>query len=620
MDFNKHLFLQLALILLLFQTFALRAQDFMTNVHGRETFSLNGKWQYIIDPYETGFYDYRFKEKGEKDPGAYWNSGIPKDKTAMVEHGYDDQNTLMVPGDWNSQDDQFLYYEGTVWYKKSFDYQKKSPSNRVFVYFGAINYQAEVYLNGKKLGSHVGGFSPFQFEIAPSILKEKGNYLIVKVDNKRYKDAVPTVNTDWWNYGGITRDVMLIETPPIFVDDYFIHLDMPSSELQAVTKNAKVSGWVQLNGAKQGETITIEIPELKVKKEIKKTAALRTPFSMTLPKAELWSDTNPKRYEVVFSTANNEVRDQIGFRKIEVSGKDILLNGKPVFLRGICMHEEVPTEARRAHSQEDAIQLLGWAQELNCNFVRLAHYPHNEQIIRTADSLGLLLWSEIPVYWTIDFENPAVLNKAKYQLREMIARDRNRSSIIIWSVGNETPVSPARTEFMISLVKEAKSLDATRLISAALEVHYNRDMNTIDDPLGAHTDIVSVNEYLGWYVGLPSYCRTAQWKTIYDKPLIISETGAGAKEGFHADSLTRWSEEYQEWFYQEQVDMMKRMPDNYTGFTPWILVDFRSPKRNNPIYQEGWNRKGLIGDDGKKKKAFYILEEYYKEIEKENKY
>ncbi|MCV9387885.1 glycoside hydrolase family 2 protein [Reichenbachiella ulvae] len=589
-------------------------QDLLTHAYGRDTYSLNGEWQYIVDPYETGFYDYRFKEKHEKDPGAYWNPGIPKDKSSLIEHSYSDKNTLNVPGDWNSQDRLFLYYEGTVWYKKSFDYQKKKESNRLFLYFGAVNYQAEVYLNGKKLGSHKGGFTPFQFEISSEILKEKDNFVVVKVDNKRHKDEVPTVNTDWWNYGGITRDVMLVETPAVFVEDYFIDLDAPTATLKSKTKKAKAKGWVKLNGAKAGETVTVEIPELKVKQSIKYTGEA-TAFSLDLPKVELWSDVNPKRYEVVISAANDQLSDLIGFRQIEVSGKDILLNGKPIFLRGICMHEEIATEVRRANSEADALKLLGWAKELNCNFVRLAHYPHNEHIVRAADSLGILLWSEIPVYWTIDFGNPEVLKKAKTQLEEMITRDRNRPSIIIWSVGNETPVSETRTEFMKELVMRTRELDDSRLVSAALEVHYNKDKNTIDDPLGAYTDIVSVNEYLGWYIGLPSYCETAEWETIYDKPLVFSETGAGAKGGFHADSLTRWSEEYQEWLYEEQVKMMKRMPDNYTGLMPWILVDFRSPKRNNPVYQEGWNRKGLIDNEGNKKKAFYVLQKYYKEIE-----
>jgi len=251
--------------------------------------------------------------------------------------------------------------------------------------------------------------------------------------------------------------------------------------------------------------------------------------------------------------------------------------------------------------------------------VRLAHYPHNEYMTRAADSLGLLVWSEIPVYWTIDFKNDEVLEKAKKQLDEMIIRDQNKASVIIWSVGNETPVSEARTKFMKSLVMHAKEKDDTRLISAALEVGYNRGRNYIDDPLGEYTDIVSVNEYLGWYGDLPHAKVKSKWETAYDKPLFFSETGAGAKGGFHADKETRWSEEFQEWYFEETLKMMENMPENFTGLSPWILVDFRSPKRNNPKYQEGWNRKGLIDDKGNKKKAFFTLKKYYEKKEEEYK-
>ena len=599
-------------LLTTFNSLYVKAQSLLTNVYGRNTTSLNGEWQIIIDPYETGFYDYRFKEKNEKDPGAYWNIIENSDNRILVEHGYSDKDILKVPGDWNSQDPKLLYYEGTVWYRKKFNYKKKSDSNRLFLYFGAVNYEAEVYLNGKKLGSHKGGFTPFQFELDDSVLKAENNNLVVKADNKRHQDEVPTLNTDWWNYGGITRDVLLVEAPA-FVQDYFIKLDTPTSKLKAVTKKATISGWVKLNGAQMGQQVTISFPELKAEKSIQYTDSI-TSFSMDLPNVQLWSYENPKLYQIQINTANSKLSDKIGLRKIEVSGKDILLNGKKVFFRGICMHEEVPMETRRATSKEDALKLLGSAKELNTNFVRLAHYPHNEHIVRAADSLGLMLWSEIPVYWTIDFKNPEVLKKAKKQLHEMIDRDKNRASILIWSVGNETPVSDTRTDFMKELVRTARQLDPTRLISAALEVHYNNGLNTIDDPLGAYTDIVSINEYLGWYVGIPSDCETAKWKTIYDKPLIFSETGGAAKGGSHSDTNIRWSEEYQEWYYKEQIKMMNRMPDNYTGITPWILFDFRSPKRNRPDFQEGWNRKGLIDDKGNKKKAFYILKDYYQEI------
>src|ERR1043165_9611482 len=169
----------------------------IANVASRKTISLNGKWQYIIDPYETGFYDYRYQEKNEHDKDAYWNTDVPENKTDRKEHGYTDKYVLRVPGDWNSQAAKFLYYEGTVWYKKSFDFQELNPSQRVFLYFGAVNYRADVYLNGKKLGMHKGGFTPFNFEIPRNLLKAKNNYLVVKVDNKRLRDEIPTLNTDW---------------------------------------------------------------------------------------------------------------------------------------------------------------------------------------------------------------------------------------------------------------------------------------------------------------------------------------------------------------------------------------------------------------------------------------
>ena len=582
----------------------------ITNVYNRTTISLNGKWQYIVDPYETGFYDYRWKERNERDREAYWNSDVPDNKTDRKEHGYTDKNILNVPGDWNSQDTKFLYYEGTVWYKKSFDFKNVAADKKVFLYFGAVNYKCDVYLNGKKLGAHKGGFTPFNFEIPQDLLKEKENFLVVKVDNKRYADEIPTLNTDWWNYGGITRDVQLVLVPQNFIRDYSIQL----SKTSLSTKEKKIEGWIKFS-APVNENILLEIPGLKFKKEIA-VSGDSAAFNFTLPALELWSYQRPKLYQIILTSKDDKVKDKIGFRTIEVQGSRILLNGKPIFLRGICIHEEIADQGRRAYSKADALQLLKQVKELNANMVRLAHYPHNENMVRMADSLGILVWSEIPVYWTIDFGNAEVLQKAKQQLNEMITRDRNRCSIIIWSVGNETPVTDARTNFMGNLAQTARQMDGYRIISAALETHTDNGIITVDDPLGQYTDMVSVNEYLGWYGGLPNNCRNAQWKIKYDKPLFFSETGAEALGGYHADSLTRWSEEYQEWFYREQVEMMKRMPSNFSGLSPWILNDFRSPRRNNPTYQQGWNNKGLFDHNGKKKKAFYVLKSYYDEMKK----
>ena len=578
----------------------------VANVSSRNVTSLDGKWQYIIDPYETGFYDYRYKELNEKNSAAYWSSDVPQNKLDIKEFGYNDKYTLNVPGDWNSQAQKFLYYEGTVWYKKSFNYKKSSATNRVFLYFGAVNYKADVYLNGHKLGQHKGGFTPFNFEVEDSILKEKNNFLVVKVDNKRFADEVPTLNTDWWNFGGITRSVKLIEVPQNFIQDYFVHL----------SKNANnITGWVQVNG--NAQNVSINIPELNINQKIS-VQENKTSFSIPVTHLQKWSPEHPKLYRVIISSDEDKIEDKIGFRTVEVSGKQILLNGKPIFMRGISIHAEVPQQMRRAYSKQDAAMLLGWAKELECNMVRLAHYPHDENMTRMADSLGLMVWSEIPVYWTIDFKNDEVLKKAEQQLHEMIERDKNRASIIVWSVGNETPVSETRTKFMSTLAGVAKQLDSSRIISAALEVNYNAKnaMRVIEDPLGQYVDLVAFNEYLGWYGGIPSDIKQAKFSTVYNKPLFISETGAEALSGFKADSLTRFSEEFQTWFYREQIKMLHNLPDNFVGISPWILADFRSPRRNNPVYQEGWNNKGLIDHNGKKKPAFYVLKEYYKEMKK----
>jgi beta-glucuronidase len=571
-----------------------RAQQpgLIANVAGRSTVSLDGQWKVIIDPYETGN-DLRFPKDAK-----------PKSKSDLLEYSFDTTSSLSVPGDWNTQREQLFFYEGAVWYKKSFDYQHK-PNTRLFVHFGAANYIAEVYLNGEKVGRHEGGFTPFNFEIT-NLVREKENSLVVKVDNKRYPEGVPTLVTDWWNYGGLTRGVTLVEVPETFIQDYFIQLH-PGSKNQ-------ISGWVKLSGVKLAQKITVSIPDARINKTFTtdESGSAQINFNADLT---LWSPDNPKLYEVVITAETDKVQDEIGFRSIEVKGTDILLNGKPLFLRGVCIHEEAPLRGGRAYSREDARTLLGWAKELGANFVRLAHYPHNELMIREADKLGLLVWSEIPVYWGIKFESPVAFEVAQNQLSEMIARDHNRASIILWSVANETPNNAARLAFLKKLVERARSLDPTRLMTAAM-LHHSADERTqmIDDPLGQYLDVIGCNEYIGWYDGLPEKADRIEWKTAYQKPVVMSEFGAEAVYGQHGDELTRWTEEYQESFYRHQLGMLKKIPF-LRGTSPWILMDFRSPRRFLPGVQDYYNRKGLISNRGDRKKSFYVMQEFYRELQ-----
>ncbi len=588
----------------------IHSQTAIININHRNTFSLNGEWNYIIDPYETGYYEYRYVPYDQNpDPqGGYFLDKKQRNKSELIEYSFDKSLTLQVPGDWNSQDEKLLYYEGTLWYRKVFDYRTSSRDSRVFVYFGAVNYETDVYLNGKKLGKHIGGFTPFNYEIT-SLLRDTGNSLVVKVDNKRRVEGVPTLNTDWWNYGGITRDAAIVEVPSTFILDYAVRLKKGS--------NQEIEGYVKLDGETDNQKILIEIPELKIQKEVTcDTDGLAT-FNFAVRKIERWSPSDPRLYQVNIIGQTDRVSERIGFRSIQTSGTEILINGKPVFLRGICIHEENPQRGGRAYSENDARLLLNWAKELNCNFVRLAHYPHSEYMARLADEMGIMVWEEIPVYWTIAFDNPVTFDNAKQQLTDLIHRDKNRASVIIWSMANETPVSESRNSFLKGLVMHARSMDSTRLISAAMEAHGDKDepdTRIVEDPFSGFVDIISFNEYVGWYDGLPERCDRISWKIPYNKPVIISECGGGALQGLAGDSLTRWSEEYQEDLYQRTLDMLIKIPQ-FRGVSPWILCDFRSPRRVLPGIQDGWNRKGVIGQNGLKKKAFFVLKDFYDRME-----
>ncbi len=574
---------------------------------------LSGDWNYIIDPYESGFYDYRYQQRDKSDnpnrSEAFFLDATQNDPSERIEYNFNTSPTLKVPADWNTQKPELLYYEGSVWYRRKFDFAPPTTTdggNKSFLRFGAANYRADVYLNGKKLGIHIGGFTPFTFDCT-KLLKPGPNSLVVRVDNKRSKDGVPTLNTDWWNYGGLTRDVTLVTTPEKYIADHRILLESEETK--------KISGYVGIAGATGGEDVTISIPGLAEPITAKTDPAGKASFSFTNPDLQLWSPESPKLYDLTITHGTDTITEPVGFRTIRTRGREILLNGKPIFLRGICIHEENPLDGGgRVNSQPKGEQLLNFAKEMNCNFVRLAHYPHNEAMTRTADKLGILVWSEVPVYWTINWENPDTYQNAEAQLTDMIRRDANRAAIVIWSIANETPVSPARTTFLGKLADKARSLDNTRLISAAMELHAKPgepDVSVVEDPLADHLDLVSFNQYVGWYNGLPEKCARVTWEIPYEKPVFISEFGGDAKQGLHGDKKERWTEEYQEDLYKQTFPMLEKI-QGLSGFSPWILVDFRSPKRALPGIQDGFNRKGLISSDGIKKKAFFLLQDYYK--------
>lgn len=573
------------------------AEDLLINVRNRDRISLNGNWKIIVDPYENGYYTFHLN----KSTKGYFLDYEPAPGERPVEFKFSDNHTLAVPGDWNTQSDELFFYEGTIWYRKDFEFTKE-PGRKTFLYFGAANYKAIVYLNGEEIGTHEGGFTPFNFDVTEKI-KNGSNYLIVKVDNYRRNDRVPTVMTDWWNYGGLTRDVFIINVNQTFIKDYFIQLKKDSFN--------EVEGWVKLEGDNKNKEVRIEIPGLKISYSAKTNNEGSAPVSFRA-EPELWSPENPRLYDVSISSGNEKITDKIGFRSITAKGEKIYLNGKEIYLRGISVHEVAPLRPGRAYSEADAEVLFSWIKSLGCNYARLAHYPHNEYMVRKADELGILLWTEVPVYWAIDYQNENTYRIAEQQITEMITRDKNRAAIILWSLANETPVRDDRNKFLKRIADKVRSVDNTRLLTAALRIVYKENELTIDDPLGEVIDVLGVNQYIGWYEGIPAKAREIRWISNYNKPALVSEFGADALYGLHGNKDERWTEEYQADLYEEQINMLRKV-DFVVGMSPWILTDFLSPRR--PLYgiQDWFNRKGLISSNGEKKKAFFVLRNFYEE-------
>ncbi len=551
----------------------------------REKESLNGYWNFQIDQYDTCIRAKWYEEEYKLESGMY----------QPVDYDFDSWDTIKVPSCWNTQNERFYYYEGPAVYTRTFRYENRGEE-RVFIKFGAVNYEAKVFLNKKYIGMHRGGSTPFFIEVTG--LLEESNRIIVVADNTRKKEAVPARNTDWFNYGGVYRDVEILRLPETFIKNFRISL-VPNSNFKKIRVQLEVDGR-QLN-----EKAIIEIPKLNITKEINCVNG-KADFEIKAD-PELWSPEKPRLYDVKVNYLFDSIQDKVGFREIKADKTGIYLNGQRIFLKGVCTHEEsVPNG--KAITEEEIMENFNLAKQMNCNFMRLAHYPHTEKAARIADKVGILLWEEVPVYWAIDFKNHDTYKNAENQLTELILRDTNRASVIIWSVGNENADTDDRLEFMSSLAKKAKEIDPSRLVSAACLV--DTDNLMIKDRLTDYLDIIGLNEYYGWYA--PDFNDLIKLldNSNPQKPVIVTEFGADALKGARGTFDDLGTEDCQLYVYRKQTETLDKIP-YIQGTTPWILYDFRCPRRTNPLQLE-YNRKGLLSEDKSYiKPAYYVMKEFY---------
>ena len=591
---RRLLSITIALVSLLMAPVASFAADLIQNVYGRDIQSLNGKWAAIPDLYDQG------------ERMKIYENNKPTEKTDFYEYSFEGGMRLDVPGDWNSQSPEMKYYEGTVWYQRTF-MAKAEPGTRRFLYFAGVSTRCNIYLNGKKIISHEGSFTPFQIEVTDA-LKDGENLLVCEVNNNRRVDAIPAMSYDWWNYGGITRDVMLVTVPMQYIADYFVRLEKGKKDVIALS--------VSLSEAVAGKKITVKIPELKVNCEMTTDAQGKAEASVKVRSLQRWSPESPKLYNIEIASPDDKVTESIGFRNIDTRGTKVFLNDKEIFLRSISFHEEIPQRMGRAFSPADADMLLSEARALGVNTIRLAHYPQNEYIVRKAEQMGFMLWEEIPVWQSIDFTNDVTMGKARTMFDEMLQRDKNRCAVSMWGVANETRPSEARNAFLTRLVSDGRAKDNTRLYVAAFDIVYyqrDKDLFTMEDSFPEQLDLIGVNKYMGWYAPWPKDPKDCHWQVCPDKPLLITEFGGEALYGQSGDETvaSSWSEDYQAKLYRDNIRMFENIP-NLCGVSPWILFDFRSPFRFHPTNQDGWNRKGLVSDQGMRKKAWYIMRDYYR--------
>ena len=619
-------------------------------IDSRQIQSLNGEWSYIVDPMNNGL------------PESSFFGGFPKNKIQitgmeLIEYNFETASKIQIPGAWNAIDERLFFYRGPVWLFKKFNYSPKKEA-LTHLYIEGSNFTTKIFLNGSIVGEFEGGYVPFNFNIS-KYLKEGENILLVQTDNTLNESSVPTQKTDWWPWGGIVGDVYVVETPKQFIQNAYLQLN-PDDFSEALFK-------LEMNEEYSGHVIKLEIPELQFKAEYK-TNSLGAISENIKINPQLWSPLSPKLYEVKISSEAETISDKIGFRSIQTKGQKIYLNNSEIQFKGIAMHSEPIGIPGPAFSKEHFQKLLLTAKDLNINFIRAAHYPYTRHLAKVADQLGLMLWEEVPVYWNIDWDNSNTLNIAKNQITRLVQRDQNRASVVVWSVANETPLSSSRMKFLKALLAEIEINDSSRLSTAALlsgseeqfrslvlvlalqgaksqwvspkekaifqlildqaNIPIDSELSfslSIDDPLGESVDLISYNEYFGWYYVTfftdqmmisEGTLRKLMFEVMpdikisssFDKPIHISEFGAGAKYGNHTNKI--WSEEYQAKLYKHQLEMLSNNPQ-IQGISPWVFKDFRAMLRPLPGIQDFYNRKGLIDESGNKKEAFKVLADFY---------
>ena len=578
----------------------------------RNLFPLDGIWDFRIDENDIGI-----KEN--------WHEG------------FNNSRPIAVPSSWNELYPDTRDYIGVAWYQTKFKRPRLFKSGNLRLRFGAVTYKATIWLNGILIGSHEGGFLPFEFNIDPTSQLVDDNRLVVRVENELKPTRVPpgnvegsklsifmsnqpATNYDFFPYSGIHRSVVIYQVPKHNIADVTVNTSILGGKATVTVAGLTSNGGDEISFILKHEGTTVE----------KTTTVSRNRFNgaIDVDNPHLWSTETPYMYQLeLFLKKSNEIIDSyyldIGIRTIEVKDSKIILNGNPIELKGFGRHEDSSISGRGQNLPQSVQDhnLMTW---IGANSYRTAHYPYSEEDLTLANKNGFLVIDEIPAVG-LSFEGNWAdveerLDLCRQQISELIMRDKNHPSVIMWSIANEPfppnlmeramgqindPIEPSTTDFLNTLIQDAKTLDETRPVSFA-GVH-----GTPLDWL-QNVDVVMLNRYNGWYFDQLNLKEAIEKlskeldhiHSVIEKPIIISEFGADTVAGLHAVSDELYSEEYQVDLLKAYLDLANSR-DYLVGMHVWNLADFRTSHSMMRI--GGLNRKGVFTRDRTPKMGAHFL-------------
>ncbi|XP_015111462.1 beta-glucuronidase [Diachasma alloeum] len=565
----------------------------------REVKSLDGLWDFAMSPSGdslTGIRDQWYRDELSKSAPVM---------QMPVPSSYNDITTSKALRD----------HVGAVWYERNFFIPRSWEDQRVFIRFGSVNYLAQVWINGDLVTNHEMGHLPFEAEINSYIFFGVKNRITVAVDNTLLQTSIPqghvnkmesdngtiwvqSYTFDFFNYAGIHRPVLLSTKPRVYISDITIKTSTsgdtgiikysiePAGHLPSETANCRVS--------LREDNAALVISDI-------------SGFSGTLriPSAKLWwargmSETPGYLYtfEVTLTLPNSTLQDvyrlPIGIRTIKWSNTSLLLNDKPVYLRGFGRHEDSVIRGRGLDlvTMTRDYELLKW---VGANAYRTSHYPYSDEVMDMADRQGFLIIDECPAVDTENFSSE-LLKRHKNSISQLIRRDKNRPSVLMWSISNEPRTAlPGADVYFKEVALHTKIVDPTRPITIALSAGCNQDK------AGQFLDVISFNRYNSWYANagrldmiIDKVMAEAQnWHKKHDKPVLMSEYGADTMPGLHELPEYIWSEEYQTAVLSKHFEAFDRLREEgwFIGEFIWNFADFRTAQSYTRV---GGNKKGIF--------------------------